>query len=394
MLRPEISFARDLTEEVARAVRLQEGPEGVAQVVRLVGSSGRLTLKELARAVHLPVPVLAAMRRELEARGVLARAGGIKLTKLGQDVLLQLGGPWAPAVCPTCSGTGTIVPERYQGVLHSLQRLWELRPTVDVRLDQSFALPASNLRRCLLALERGALLGKRVLFLGDDDAGSLAVALLARELGSEARITALDVDPRVLGYLRAAAEREGLDVQLLEADAREPLPEAAASAFDTVFTDPPYTLPGLELFLSRALEATGSSTGASIFLSFGGRPPEENVQVLETLSRMGLACTELRPGFNRYEGASVLAGTSDLYSLVVTARAHASVQGRHEGALYTGELRPRARQYVCRQCRTAYTVGPGTEWGTIEALKTAGCPRCGSHSFNQKRERRELEGSL
>jgi predicted methyltransferase/DNA-directed RNA polymerase subunit RPC12/RpoP len=366
-------------------VRLQEGPEGVAQVLRLLGSSGKQTLKELARAARLPVPVLAAIRHELEARGVLLRDAGLRLSPLGEELLRELGGPWVPAACPACEGRGTVIPERYHPVLHALERLWTRRPEVDVRLDQSFALPESNLRRALFALDRGAVLGKRVLFLGDDDAGSIAVALLARELGSEARVAALDVDTRVLDYLRAAAGEEGPSVEFFEHDVREPLPDPLRGGYDTVLTDPPYTLPGLELFLSRALEATGGAAGAQVFLSFGHRPPGEAVRALEALSRLGLALRELRPGFNRYEGASVLGGTSDLYHLVAAEGARPSVAGSQVGGLYTGELRPHTRVYICGSCGTSYKVGPGQEWQTIEALKAVGCPRCGGHRFRQQR---------
>lgn len=388
-----MSNPRALLEEVAEAVRLQEGPEGVAQVIRLVGASGKLTLKDLARTVGLPVPVLAAVRHELEARDILLRDGGLKLSPPGERLLGELGGPWSPAVCPECSGAGVVLPERYQGVLHKLEALWARRPEVDVRLDQSFALPTSNLRRCLFALDRGALLGKSVLFLGDDDAGSLAVALLARELGSEVRVAALDIDGRVLEYLRSCAQSEGVEIELLEQDAREPLSAGWRGQFDTVFTDPPYTLPGLNLFLSRALEATGNSQGRSIFLSFGRRPPVEAARVAETVARMGLALIELRPGFNRYEGASVLAGSSDLYHLLVTSGAQSSAgsaqeSGRYEGNIYTGELRPRVREYVCQRCHTAYKVGQGQKWQTIEALKAAGCPNCGARGFEQRRGQR------
>lgn len=377
--------ARSLSREVAEAVRLREGPEAVAQVLRLVGSAGTLTLKDLARAVRLPVPVLAAMRHELEARGVLVRNAGLTLSPLGQKLLAELGGPWSPAVCPTCGGTGVAIPERYHEVLHTLRALWDRRPSVDVQLDQSFALPESNLRRVLFALDHGAILGKRVLFLGDDDAGSVAVALLARTLGSEVAVSALDIDGRVLGYLRDAASAEGLSVDLQEHDAREPLPDDLLGRYDTVLTDPPYTVPGLELFLSRALEATGLQPGSQVFLSFGHKSPDEAVQVMVSTAGMGLAVTELRPGFNRYEGASVLAGTSDLYHLVATRDATAAVRGAQQGGIYTGELRPRTRQYVCRGCGASYTIGSGQRSPTIEALKAAGCPACGAHRFDQSR---------
>lgn len=380
--------AESIIQDVALATGLKEGPEGVANLLRLVGSSGALTLKELSRAARLPVPVLAAVRGELEARGVLERQAGLKLAPLGVEVLSALGGGWSPAVCPTCGGAGTVVPERYHGVLHTLTDMWQRRPQVDVRLDQSFALPESNLRRCLFALDRGALLGRRVLFLGDDDAGSIATALLARELGSNVEVSALDVDPRVLSYIQGAAGAEKLPITLVEHDARQPLPGDLLNSYDTVFTDPPYTLPGLRLFLSRALQAVRQEVGASVFLSFGHRPPVEMVELLALLAEMRVGVSELRPGFNRYEGASVLAGTSDLYHLLPTSESTASLRAESTDPIYTGELRPRVREYVCRACGASYKIGAGRQWETIESLKDAGCPRCGAHSFEQRRARR------
>lgn len=373
-----------ITHDVAEATALAEGPEAVAQVIRLVGAAGTIPLKDLSRATRLPVPVLAAVRRELETRGVLGRRGGLVLTELGEELLVELGGSWVAAGCTSCGGAGTVVVERYVSVLERLRVLWERRPEVDVRLDQSFALPESNLRRVLYALDRGALLGRRALFLGDDDAGSIAAGLVAQELGSRAEVTALDVDGRVLGYLRGAAREAQVEVELVAHDARARLPDELRGRFDTVLTDPPYTLPGLELFLARALEATGPTPGAQLFVSLGTRPPEEAVRVAELFARMGLALRELRPGFNRYEGASVHAGTSDLYHLLVTADSRPTL-GEETGPIYTGELRPHTRAYVCRQCGVRYEVGQGRRWETIEALKATGCSACGGGVFEQRR---------
>lgn len=42
-------------QEIARATRLREGPEGVRRVLCLVHRTGRIDLKTLARRAHLPL---------------------------------------------------------------------------------------------------------------------------------------------------------------------------------------------------------------------------------------------------------------------------------------------------------------------------------------------------
>ena len=86
------------------------------------------------------------------------------------------------------------------------------------------------------------------------------------------RVVALDTDERILTHLRDIAVAEGVIIGLVRHDLRKPLPEDLQGQFDTVATDPAYTLPGLMLFLSRAIEAV-KPEGGRIFLSFGHRPP-------------------------------------------------------------------------------------------------------------------------
>ena len=90
---------------------------------------------------------------------------------------------------------------------------------------------------------------------------------------------------------------------------------ARAGGFDVVMTDPPYTVPGAELFLSRAVAALAPQPGRHIFFSFGARKPEETAAVQLAIAQLGLAVRSLTPNFNEYLGAGVLGGTSHLYHL-------------------------------------------------------------------------------
>jgi hypothetical protein len=271
-------------------------------------------------------------------------------------------------------------------VLATLRRHFEGNPRVDVKLDQSHCTPETNLRRAAYMHEHGALEGKDVLVLGDDDSVSAAVALAGKALSTKGRlarrVVALDTDERILRHLRDIAVAEGVIVGLVRHDLRKPLPGDLQGEFDTVATDPAYTIPGLTLFLSRAIEAI-KPEGGRIFLSFGHRPPDEQLEVQRIVAEMGLVIEQLTPNFNSYVGAGILAGTSDMYLLSVTPEAQPLIVGEYEGPLYTGQVRPTLRIYACTECGRQIAVGgeAGGQFATIEELKDEGCPGCGSHTF-------------
>jgi predicted methyltransferase len=267
-----------------------------------------------------------------------------------------------------------------------LRRHFRDNPRVDVALDQSHCTPETNLRRAALMYEQGALAGKHVLVLGDDDSVSAAIAIAGKVLSPAGklarRVIALDTDNRILTHLRDIAVAEDVLIGLVRHDARNPLPRDLQGEFDTVSTDPPYTLPGMKLFVSRAIEAV-KPEGGRIYLHFGHRPPEEQVEVQKAIAEMGLVIELLVPNFNEYVGAGVLAGVSDLYVLTVTEDAMPLVTEEYTGPIYTGQVRPTLRMYACTNCGTQVTVGgeAGGQFETIEKLKEAGCPTCGEHDF-------------
>jgi N4-bis(aminopropyl)spermidine synthase len=388
-----------LLRDIAERADLREGPSGVEDVLRAVYRAGDdpaaepLTARALARIVRMPVPVVTALRRELEKAGVLQPGPHLALTPEAVRAMSDVWG-WAttaPAgqgvTCPECRGTG-VSPRgpQWDGVLKLLRKHFEANPRVDVALDQSHCTPETNLRRVALMHEQGALAGKHVLVLGDDDSVSAAIALLGKVAGKEGRlakrVVAVDTDDRILRHLRDIAMQEGVIVGLVRHDLRKPLPEDLRAEFDTVSTDPPYTLAGLTLFLSRAVEALYPE-GGRIYLHFGHRPPEEQVEVQQAIASMGLVIEQMVPNFNEYVGAGVLAGVSDLYVLSATPASEPLVSGDFDEPLYTGQVRPTVRTYNCTACGASYEVGGegGGRFATIEALKEQGCPSCGNNSF-------------
>ena len=334
------NFSPDLLHEVATRARLAEGAEGVRRILRTVFMSEQIPLRNVAQEVGLPVPVVAAVRGELEKRGILTRKGGVSLTGKGLSVVqselgLSCRKRFArPGVPP--------IPVVLKDICKCLADIAERRPKVDVKLDQSHATPETVLRRAVYLYEHDALEGRNLLVLGDDDLTSVAVGLLAQHLEIVlGQVVVLECDGRLVDFLSVVSEREGLSINVIARDLREDIPSDLCGKMDVFFTDPPYTLPGLSLFVSRGASALVPEVGKQGFVSFGRRSPDETARAIGSLIEMGFAPVEIIPDFNKYVGAQVLGGVSQMIRLVSTEKPRPLVTGTYRGALYTAECKRR-----------------------------------------------------
>jgi predicted methyltransferase len=370
--------------DVSSAVGLAEGPSGVSDVLHAIARSEPVAVREVSRMAELPVPIVAAICNELRRRGVVDRARPVRLTAAGRELLAAWHVDLSVA-CPECGGSGIVVPGQLAGLADRLDRAAAEAPSAKPELDQTHCTVTTKIRRVLAMHEAGALLGRRILLLGDDDLMSVAISAFAQAAGATAgieRLTVIDSDPDVLGWAAVQIAGTGIDAELIEHDLRDPLPAGLAGGFDVACTDPPYTVAGAELFLSRAVSGLAPEPGRHVFFSFGARRPDETLHVQQLIGTMGLAVRALWPNFNEYLGAGVLAGTSHLYYLRSTAAAAPLIEGEATGPLYTAEARATAvRPYRCVGCRAVHEVGPGGRWPRIAALQEAGCPRCGGTVF-------------
>jgi predicted methyltransferase len=367
--------------ELAGRMRLKEGDEAVRRVLAEVHRRGKVGTKDLARATRLPTPVAAAIRRELEKAGLVARKGGAVLTETGKEFVERVLGM---VVDQKTEESGVFYPE-HEPILEKLRGYSSRRPKADTKLDQAHATPETSLRRALYMLDGGSLAGRNVLFLGDDDLTSVAAGLLNVAKG----ISVVDIDGRLLETITEISEEEGLGIECVLHDLREPLPEELKGAFDTFLTDPPYTTPGLELFLSRGIQALRWRKTSTAYLAYPDKPPLEMLEAHGAILRMGLYVDELTPRFNLYVGAEILGNTTSMFRLMVTEEARPAVTGPFRGGIYTGELRPTTRVYMCR-CGAELDVGSSKGFKTIEELKERGCPRCGRNEGFRLTERKRV----
>jgi N4-bis(aminopropyl)spermidine synthase len=315
-----------IVRDVAAAVGLAEGERGVRSVLAAVARLEPVATRRLARAVDLPVPIVASICGELRRRGVVAEERPTRFSALGRSLF--------------ATGRLRLATTELDGLRRELRRIARAAPPARLDLDQCHCTAGTKLRRVLALHEADALVGRRILLLGDDDLTSLALDAAVRALGSRetiAELCVVDVDEAVVTHVRRGLDGAPFPFEVVRHDLRRPLPPRLEGRFDSVFTDPPYTVPGASLFLARALESLAAQ-GGDVFLSFGSRRPGAALGLQREIARLGLAIVRLTRDFNEYEGAGVLAGTSSLYQLVAGPRLACAVAPVYGGPLYTADV--------------------------------------------------------
>ncbi|MFI6035340.1 bis-aminopropyl spermidine synthase family protein [Streptomyces sp. NPDC051315] len=373
--------------EVADAVRLQEGPPGVRSVLRALRRLAPASTKDISRATGLPVPIVAAVGNELRRRDLLTKERPSRLTPAGLDLVGRLGMDLTlDATCTTCDGRELVIPAVLDEAVERLRAVMETGPAADMAIDQSHCTPETKVRRVLALLAAGALPGGSLLLIGDDDLVSLAVAVVGDVLGSPIveRVTVVDISPEILAYVKKVSAGLGTRIETVEHDLRQPLPAELHNGFDVAMTDPPYTPEGARLFLSRAVEGLRPGPAHSVFFSFGGKSPDEMLEVQREIMALGLVTNGYIRNFNEYEGSGILGGVGFFQHLLTTSST-SSRQGDYSGPLYTGDKRTRQREYECVACGTQVRVGPGARWTSVAALRADGCPACGKGPFRPGR---------
>lgn len=365
-----------ILEHISKITRLREGPEGVRRILQTVFRKGPISSKALAQETYLPIPVVVAIRNELKKHGIVEKSpsGTILSLKGLQFVTKEL--EFATRVdtrCPQCKGRGLVLPNDLEQIYHLFKDICEGRPPPRPELDQARTTPFTAFSRAMQMHEGGNLDGKQICFLGDGDLVSLAVKLL----GNPKEVLVIDIDDKLVEYIRQTAIDNDIKIEIHLLDLRDLLPSTFQSRFDVFSTDPPYSLQGSLLFLFRGLQLLKRRTGVVGYLSVR-LSKFENLRILQSfLLSSGFVFREIKRGFNEYLGAEILGNRSELFlfeagSDFQTALLDESILSL-ESSIYTGMIRRTIRIYKCKSCGTLHNVGMNQPQQTIEELKSVGC---------------------
>ena len=210
---------------------------------------------------------------------------------------------------------------RYAGaaaIVTTMTALVAEAPPARTDLDHVPATPDTAVRRALWLDSTYDLTGSVLLFLGDHDLTSLAVG----QVCPGADLVVVDIDEATLKFIDDQASRLGIGVRCLVGDLRIGLPDLAVGCADLVFTDPPYTPEGMELFVVRGLQGLGNHDNGRVIVAYGysDRHPSLGYQAQSGMHRLGLAYEAVLPRFNHYTGAQAVGSTSALYVWRPTTR--------------------------------------------------------------------------
>jgi len=192
-----------------------------------------------------------------------------------------------------------------------------LSPKPNREYDQFCATIQTVLKRVEKFIKEKDLQKRKVAFLGDGDLTSLAAAYIfcAEE------ITVLEIDENILNVIEETSRKFNLNIQSVKWDLRKAIPRGFLHRFDTVFTDPPYTANGFDLFLRRSLEATKENSLSSHYICYGtsSLSRERSLKIQRIINNYALFVREKLPNFNTYiQGAEAVGNVSDLYILEKT----------------------------------------------------------------------------
>ena len=246
-----------------------------------------------------PLPLVAEVLKILSEEGyVEVEESGLKLTEKGK-LLIQEFGIEKPVSyrCDMCKGRGVVIDDLYREVLDKFLKIQRKRPPALHEYDQGYITPENTIARVVLADSRGDIRGKDVVVLGDDDLMSIAVALT----GLAKRVTILEIDERLVNFIKEVSEEYSLNIDARVHDLREPLPEDVLSSYDTFFTDPPETVEAIKAFVGRAVATLKGERCAGYFgITRRESSLDKWKKIQEELLNMGLVITDIIHNFNEY----------------------------------------------------------------------------------------------
>lgn len=192
-------------------------------------------------------------------------------------------------------------PEVDRNLLESFRSILAARPSPSQAYYQECIDAESSLRRALaIRRELGPGLHS-VLFVGDDDATSIALALLEPSWP----LWVIDIDERLLEFLRLAAERLGATLVTEVVDVRFGPPLHLKHRFSGVALDPPRLFKFCLEFLRFSASCLSRVEPSKVFWS---DHPEGTLgfdALLNELSTLGLVMLSIDRELHRYDPAAM-----------------------------------------------------------------------------------------
>lgn len=195
----------------------------------------------------------------------------------------------------------------YDKLTDELKLIWEQKPIPTFLFDQRPVTLRTTIERVKYFLKRNDIYNKNIVFLGDDDLTSIALALT----GVTCQITVLDIDERLIKFIKEIARKHSLNITAITFNALEEVPKQLKHQFDCLITDPtPEAIP-FTIFMNDALDLLKKDNGI-IYTSIYSSAMEETLALQKIITKMNLYITEIIPKFTEYQAIYELYKPADL----------------------------------------------------------------------------------
>ena len=378
----------DKIDNIFENVNLEEGKTIVEKFLLNLYFYERLSTKDLAKMLFIPIPLVTAIKKEAIKENLVKQNNGIILSEEGIDyVENHMGFAGINKELYKKILTNDIPKEFYDNLYKTMNDIFQNRVEADVTMDQSKCTIKTAINRVFIGLKNYSIIGKNVACIGDDDLISVTINVVLKQLYKQniqnTKIYVIEKDKRIIEYIEKISEKYELkNIEVIETDLRKMVDSSIKNTMDCIYTDTPYTFNGLKLFVSRAVDFIKKETGLNIFLSFEHKSQDNMLKIEKILCDMGLAISEILLKFNQYEGAEILGGEGQLIILKTTKVSRPLIEGNYGELIYTGEIKKTKRKYRCKNCNKEYWVGIEEKYETIEQLKEKGCMQCKEHIFD------------
>jgi predicted methyltransferase len=257
---------------------LQKGPMSFWSLIRCQDS----TLSEFTRTIT----------RMLSQKEIMLTAASHTFSLRTASKVLPEENP----LCPSCDGKGVVPGGRFEEALKRFLDLTGDRPSPAIAYNQGIIDPRDLALKADTLYRRGDLEGRSILLLGDDDLFSIFLALL----GYESTLLVLEIDDRLIQYIRATAQRHRLPITTRCYDVNADLPPDLMTAWDTFVTEPPEGLNAMLLFLRRGIDALRPRGAGYFGLTTLESSLAKWLEIQRFLTKREMVITDLLRNFSLY----------------------------------------------------------------------------------------------
>eukprot|EP01126_Amoeba_proteus_P024362 TRINITY_DN2455_c0_g1_i4.p1 TRINITY_DN2455_c0_g1~~TRINITY_DN2455_c0_g1_i4.p1 ORF type:complete len:363 (-),score=68.64 TRINITY_DN2455_c0_g1_i4:43-1086(-) len=250
---------------------------------------------------HSCLPQFFTAYKSIESQGFIQKDGhgGLTLTEEGRRQLppQALTNERFSTFCEKCEGRGYSLPEPPTNLSEELNRILLDRPAPLEVYDQWYMTSTHASFRTEFMRDSADLIDKRILFIGDDDLLSVAVALT--HLPKE--VVVVEIDQRLVDFVNRMGKELGFPLRARQYDLRLPLDESLIGQFDVFVCDPTETMQGLSFFLSRGVSSL-KGVGSAVYFGLTSLEASKKkwFEIQKLLHNMNLVITDIRHNFTEY----------------------------------------------------------------------------------------------